>query len=243
LRHGMTQQHSFFRPTGVRATRACARFARLGVLGTLAASAMLAGAGCNIVGMFGAMEESRRRDSTHEVEAEYTNMTGKSWAVIVRADRSVQADNPELVDRLTTDLTRRLMDAQVGAQAAVAADVLRFKYNNPRWVTMNYEDLGKMLGVQRLIVVELIEYRLYEPGNKYLYSGRASARIGVAEIDSSVPDELMFQKQVDIKFPIKEGVGSGDLAAPVVNTELAKRLMTRTSWYFFTHQEPYYPEF
>jgi len=199
--------------------------------------------GCNIVGFFAAVEESRRKDSDHEVAAEYTGMEGKKWAVIVIADRSVQADNPQLVDRLTSDLSRRLVEGGVGKAGAVAEDVLRFQYNNPRWTTMTYSELAKKLAVERLVVVEILEYRLYEPGNKYLYNGRAAARVGVVEADSAVPDELAFQKQVEIKFPTKEGVGAGDMSAAMVNTALAQRLATRASWYFFDHREPYYPEF
>ena len=199
--------------------------------------------GCNIVGMFGAMEESRRRDSTHEIKAEYTSMEEKRWAVVVMADRGVQADNPQLVDKMTVDLTRRLIEGGVGKDAALPEDVLRFMYNNPRWVTMTYGELSQKLGVQRLVVVELLEYRLYDVGNKYLYNGRAKARIGVVEADSAIPDELAFQKQVEVKFPKKDGMGVGDLPVAAVNTELARRLMTRTAWYFFDHEEPYYPEF
>ena len=216
--------------------RRLALFVMLGML-------VAAQGGCNIVAMFGAMEESRRKDSTHEIKAEYTGMEDKRWAVVVMADRGVLADNPQLVDKMTADLTRRLIEGGVGKDAALPEDVLRFMYNNPRWVTMTYGELSQKLGVQRLVVVELLEYRLYEVGNKYLYNGRAKARIGVVEADSAIPDELAFQKQVEVKFPKKDGMGVGDLPVAAVNTELARRLITRTAWYFFDHQEPYYPEF
>src|ERR1043166_7767755 len=87
----------------------------------LLAVMVLLGTGCNILGFAGAMEESRRRNSTHAIKEQYTGLKGKKWAVVVLADRIIQADHPSIVPYLTTKITERLADAKAGQQEIAAA--------------------------------------------------------------------------------------------------------------------------
>jgi len=64
--------------------------------------------GCQIGAIAGGMIESYKRDSTHEVKAEYTGLGGKDFAVVVSADRMIQAEQPDLVQYLTGKITERL---------------------------------------------------------------------------------------------------------------------------------------
>ena len=206
-------------------------------------AAVVVSSGCNIVSVFGYMEESRRRSSTQEVKAEYDGLVDKTFAVVVMADRIIQSDQPEAVAKLTFDISERLR-AESGAIGYIAAPaVLQFQFNNPRWVVMNYGELAKALNVQRLVVIDLNEYRLNEPGNKYLWAGVASGTISVIEADGPLPDEPIYRKQVKVRFPDKDGFGPADLPMAAVNTELARRFATRAAWALYTHQEPYYPDF
>lgn len=213
------------------------------VLAVLGAAALPA---CNFVGAFGAIEESRRRNSTREVKAEYAGLRGKSFAVVVSADRITQADHPEVVARLTAVIaeTLRSQAEAVGASGYVPGDtVVDWQYNNPRWVTMAMSELAKELDVQRIIYVDLSEYRLNDPGNPYLWAGVASGNVAVTEADGPIPDEFVFQRQVKVEFPDQGGFGPAQIPRAAVNTELARRFATRASWLFFNHQEPYYPDF
>jgi hypothetical protein len=209
--------------------------------------AMLIGAsGCAIAGFGGAMVESYRRSSTRAVESEYRELAGRNWAVVVAADRAIQGEFPDIVPYLTAKITERLVQQQdeVGAQGYVPADrVLLFQYQNPRWVAMPYSELARALKVDRLIFVELQEYRLNEPGNQYIWSGLATGTVGVVEADGPLPDEFSFSKTISVSFPDKAGVGQNDMSNPVVATALASRFVDRASWLFYTHQEPYYPKY
>ena len=79
--------------------------------------------GCGAVGFGGAMIESYRRQSTKAVEREYAGLTGKNFAVVVCADRSIQGEYPDMVVWLTSKLTERLVEHQdvVGKDSAIAA--------------------------------------------------------------------------------------------------------------------------
>ncbi|MBL9031658.1 MAG: hypothetical protein JNM80_08110 [Phycisphaerae bacterium] len=206
--------------------------------------ALAAIGGCNILGFGGAMVESYRRNSTHLVKATYTGLAGKSWAVVVSADRSILGENPDLAVWVTTKITERLVQAQnqIGAGGYVPAErVLRYQYDNPSWNAKAREDLIHALGVQRLIFIEFSEYRLHEPGNQYLWDGEAAGTLSVYEAES--PQEAAFEKAIQVKFPDKQGFGPNDYTRKAVTTVLCTRFVDRASWLFYDHQEPYYPDY
>lgn len=198
----------------------------------------LAGSGGCVVGeLAGYLAESARREGSTTIPAEYGGLKDRSFAVIVTADRVIQADHPAVIARLTTEISKRLAQ-NVGAAAFVPGEeVLQYTYNHPRWSTMPPGELATALGVQRLVFIELTEYRLNDPGNQYLWQGVATGTVGVIEADSTVPDEMAFQKQVTVKFPTKDGYGPADIPRAGVNSELTRRFIDRASWLFYAHDE------
>ena len=202
--------------------------------------------GCSVLGFGGAMIESYRRSSTRTVAPEYEGLKGKNWAVVVIADRSVQAEFGDLVPWLTGHICDRLVAEQpkiVAAGMVPAERVLRYMYDHPSWTSMPYSELAKELQVNRLIVVELIEYRLNNPGNRYLWDGVAAGTVGIVEADASVQDEFGFQKSVRVRFPDGDTYGPGDFDRATVATALGQRFLDRTTWLFYSHEEPYYPKY
>ncbi len=201
-------------------------------------------AGCQVVG--GAIE-NYKRDSTHEVKAEYRGLEGKTFAVIVTADRAIQSDHPTLVDYLTEKVTERLSAGTITPFArgyVPAADVLKYVYDNPAWTTRPMTEVARGLGgVERIVYVELTEYQLREPGNAYEWDGVASGTVAVLEMDGPTPDQYAFQKSVAVRFPDGKGYGPDQMSAATVMTELARRLVDRATWTLYDHQEPYYPTY
>jgi hypothetical protein len=166
--------------------------------------------------------------------------------VVVSANRSIQGEHPDIVPWLSHKMTDLLVQNQneVGASGRIPAEsVLRYQYERPRWIAMPRGQLARELGVERLIFVDLIEYRLNEPGNQYLWSGLATGTVEVYEADSPAPDEPVFQKSVRVRFPDKDGYGPGDMPGQAVATELGRRFVNRSMWNFFRHEEKYYPDY
>jgi hypothetical protein len=218
--------------------------ASLVVVGALAAGWTLGG--CGAAGFGGAMIESYRRNSTRPVEAEYLGLGGKRWAVVVSANRIIQADHPHIVGYITAKVTERLLlqQEQVAATGFVPAEnILAFQYDHPRWVAMPRGELARELGVDRVIFVELVEYRLNDPGNQYLWDGVATGTVGVIEEDSPLPDEFVFERSIRVTFPDGTGLGPNDVPRQGVATALASRFVDRASWLFYKHEEPYYPKY
>lgn len=212
----------------------------------LAAAGLLAGAaslhmGCAAGQLVGGMMSSYHRTGATDVQARYRGLAGKNFAVVVHADRVIQADFPEVVGDLTVTIARRLADPanNVGAAGYVPGErVLQYQYNNPRWVVMPWLELAKEMGVDRLIVVELHEFRLSDPGNQYTWAGVAAGTVRVIEADGPSGDVPVLQEPVTVRFPDKDGYGPMQIPASGVRLALCKRFVDRASWLFYDHEEP-----
>lgn len=193
--------------------------------------------GCIVGATIGGMAESYHRTGTSEIEAEYEGIAGHSFTVVVSADRLIEGNNPGIAARITQRVNDRLIQNAMPSFAIPSADLLTVLYNTPQWPAMPRGEVADMLGVERLVVVELVEYRLHEPGNKYIWDGSASCVVSVFESDSPFPDDPVYEKAIRVSFPDISGLMRTEIPEAAVNTELANRLTNRIAWLFYTHEE------
>lgn len=193
--------------------------------------------GCQLVGFVGS---SVYRAGSTQVKAKYTGLTDRNFAVIVAADRAIQADFPDVVGIVTSEITRRVADPKnnPGANGIVAPeDVLRFQYQFPGWIALSPAELVAKLGVDRLIYVDMQEFRLTDPGNPYLWNGRASASISVIEAENDLGAVAPFREFVTVRFPDNDSTSPNEIPSSTVQLVLLKRFVDRASWLFFDHEE------
>jgi hypothetical protein len=194
-----------------------------------------------------AMEESRRRHEPRPVDADFRGLEGKTFAVVVAADRFIQSDHPDLVDYLTTAVTKRLSaptNRPIPGGYVPAKEVLTYLYDNPGWSSKPMTQIAEGLGgVDRIVLIEISEFRLREPGNQYEWDGVASGTVAVVDVTSTAPDQYAFQKAITVRFPDKKGYGPEQMSMSAVMTALALRFVDRASWMFYDHEEPYYPDY
>lgn len=208
-------------------------------VGVVLVLAALGLAGCAVPALAGMMARSAQESGTRTVEADYTGLEGKSYAVVVSADRSIEASYPGVVAMLTQKINDRLHDSAGAIGWIASEDLLTYLYNNPRWIARPRSELAADLGVDRLVVVDLQEFHLYDPGNQYLWDGVAQGRVAVVEADSPVPDSFAYDTTVTVRFPDKSGSGPLEMPQALVSSALIKRFVDRASWTFFKHEEPY----
>lgn len=212
---------------------------RTAILG-MATAVLFSAGSCAVVGIAGAMADSYERTGTRKVFPEYEGLRNKSFAVIVAADRSIQAAEAGAVNRLTNGITNTLVANQqlVGFTGFVpGARVLEFQYNTPSWTSWDYSKLAEEFVVDRLIVVDLYEYRLQEPGNAHVWDGLIAARVGIVEADSGT-DEFAFTKDFRIKYPDDVGYTPNEMSRGHVRAMLEKRMVDRVTWLTYEHEEP-----
>lgn len=213
---------------------------RAGLLLAVAVS-ISALSGCVVGEFFGGMAESARLNSSTEYEAEYLGLENKTWAVLVSSERSLQAEFPDMVGKLVGAVTNQLASQAesigwAGFQPSTTTQ--RYMYEMPRWTSWDFARVGEQLGVDRLILIEITEMRLSEPGNRYTWEGVASARVGVVEIDSGAPNEFAFSRNLRVQFPDDRGYTSTDMPGEAVREQLYYRIARRTGWLFHDHEIP-----
>lgn len=206
---------------------------------TLAISMLALGAGaacgCQLFGFVAASYEAAVPKS---VRAEYRGLEGKTFAVVVSADRVIQADFPGVVPGLTVRISETLAE-NAGASGYAQPDLLLGRlFEKPGWVALPLGQLAKDLGVERLIYIDLYEFRLNDPGNRYLWSGVAAGRLTVIEADGDLPDEPVFERSIRITYPDGDGYGEDSMSGSQVGTTLVRRFTERAAWFFYDHKEP-----
>lgn len=217
-------------------------------LGKLAATTALGAlalsvSGCSIGAIIGGMAESYKESSTHAIDALYTGLDGKSFAVVVQTDRLIEASHPGLVAHLTGQITADLAQNTLATHVVPPAELLNYLLQHPEWVAQPTSDLAKTLEVDRLVYIDLYEYTLHEPGNSYLWAGSASGSVSVIEADSPYPDEYAYQASISVQYPDQMGFGPAEMTRQQVSSVLSSRFIDRSSWLFYEHQEPYYPDY
>ena len=216
------------------------RILKLGLalaLGGLAA----AQSGCVVGSLVGGMMASYEATGESMVFAEYQGLQDKTYAVIVTAPRSIQGEYPRLVSSLTNAIGARIAAANEDVLAlgfVPGPRVLEFQYATPQWTAWSYEELLDHFQVDRLIVVDLFEFRLREAGNRYVWDGRIASRVGVVEADTGAPNEFMFVRDLRIRYPDDGGYTAADFTQAHIEASLKDRFANRVSWLFFDHMEP-----
>lgn len=206
-------------------------------LGTIAALTIIAIPGCIIPAAIGGMAESYQRTGTTQIEAEYTGLGGKSFAVVATGSRMMESEHPGLTARLIQRINERLAVNAGASHFIPSNDLLTVLYNTPQWPAMTRGEVGEMLEVERLIVVEIIDYTLHEPGNQYIWEGVASVLVSVYETDSGLPDDPIFEKAIRVTFPDTSGFMRTDIPEAAVTSELSNRVVNRVAWLFYDHEE------
>ncbi len=199
---------------------------------------VLAGVGCAAVGVAAIAAKGIEESRPKKVKAEYTGLAGTSFAVVGSADRTSQVDYPNLVTEITARINDRLWENSGATAGIPAQELLRYMYENPSWSARPYSELAKTLTVDRLVVVDLNEFRLHDPGNRYLWEGVAAGTISVIEADGSLADEFVFQRVLRVSFPDITGVDQDKFTGQQVASVLISRFVSRAAWLFYDHEEP-----
>lgn len=195
--------------------------------------------GCQLLGIIAVGVQGVRDTVPRKVPADYQGLEGKTFAVVVAVDRMVQTSLPTLQYELTQRITERLRDHAGAAGYVPANEVVLYLTKNPGRPAMLRSELAEELGgVDRLVLIEIYEFRNREPGNSYLWNGLAAANVAVVESDSSLPEEFAYQRTVQVAFPDAMGFGPEDMSESVVNSELLRRLADRAGWLLYDHEEP-----
>lgn len=227
-------------PTPNPPARACAPIA--GLLRAIAVVGLLLLPGCAAPGLIGAMGQAWEDQRLIEVLAQYDGLEGRRVAVVVNAGLDVLYEHPDVVSQITGGVTQRIGSFVPETRMRMPRDIVAWQWSAREWHTLPYGKMAELLQVDRVVVIDLQEYRLNPPGNRWLWEGLAAATVGVVEADGFDPDSFAATFQVVAEFPRIKGVESSQASREAIEFGLLAEFIKKTSWLFYTHEEPKYPD-
>jgi hypothetical protein len=199
-------------------------------------------AGCAAFQLAGALGQAYEEQKQIEVLAEYDGLEGKRVAVVVDADMNLRYQNPDLVQQVAAGVALRIQRDVSDAQVINPAAVLDWQWRTPQWNAMPYGKIAEVLNAERVVFVDIYEYRLHPPGNRWIWEGVCAASVSVIESDAIDPDMFVDTFNVISEFPNMDNVDRNAADAQQIERGLLSEFVKQTTWLFHTHLEPKYPD-
>lgn len=142
-----------------------------------------------------------------KVRSEYAGLQNQRVAVLVDANPSLFFEQPLAQREVCEALCLKLAAHVPGIQVVDPKQTVEFQQRNLYWNTVPFAELAQRLGVTRLVIVELTDYQLHEPGNVNIWRGLLAASVSVAETDSPTPNNLVYDSLVSVAYPPNKPLG------------------------------------
>lgn len=138
------------------------------------------------------------------VEAECNQLPGKSVAIVIFADQSVQYEYPmakvELSAALGEELKKHIDDVTVVNWRRV----IKYQNSNPDWTSTDKAKLGKLFNANFVLYISLVEFTLREPGSLNLCRGRITADVSLYQCSSDTRDSSIWREDdIRVLYPEK----------------------------------------
>ncbi len=142
-----------------------------------------------------------------KVQAAYQGLAYQRVAVLAAADDRTLFHSPKAQANVCRAITTELCANVPGVQVTNPREIVAFQKDNPYWATQRPSQLIKEMNVDRLVLVDLVEYRTHEPGNSNVWQGVVTGNISVHEAGAKDPDNPSFYQTISARFPEDSRVG------------------------------------
>ncbi len=177
-----------------------------------------------------------------QVKAQYHRMEGRSAAVVVAIPSQVL--DPDAGHDIGRAITRRMAANIKGIKMVPYSRVQAFVDANPYWMIKPPSAVQKALGVDRLVWVDVQDFRTHEEGaSSDLLQGLASGSIQVLEAETGENNTYAFSQSVTTQYPTMQhssvGLpdGQNDLTEGKVRFNLIQLFSRDTAGAFYDHEE------
>jgi len=208
----------------------------------LAGSVIAAGDGCIAAGIASAVGANIEKNKQIEVLAKYRGLENKSVAVLAHTDQRSAYEYPTAIPNVVGNVASELTQNVAGVRVMDPRYSITWMHQTPGWPTAPLADLANELDVDRVVVIDIYEYRLNPLGNSFLWDGVAGANIGIVERDGIDPDSYAEEFQVIAKFPDMEGIGKAQAGPREIEIGLQKTFVDMVAYLFYDHIEDKYPD-
>jgi hypothetical protein len=200
------------------------------------------GLGCSLIAFGGAAKQAIEDQMLIEKLAEYP-LEGKTVAVVINTDLVIHYEHPGIANLIAEAISGRIAIHVKDVKVIHPGMIAKWQFETPQWTAMPTSEIAKVLQAERVVYIDLHEYRLTPPGNQWLWEGRCSAVIGIIEADSYEQDGFTDTFEISGIFPRRPSVLSRDEAKEAdIERGLLNEFIRETSWLFFRHEEPKHPD-
>lgn len=173
-----------------------------------------------------------------DVKGQYLDLNNRSVAVVVSMSDYTEFKHPQAKQRIAEEIARLIQANVPGATLTVPSEIIAWQQDNPYWATRPPSMMIQQLKVERLVLVEIGEYRTHEPGDKHILRGVISASVNIVEAEAADPDNFgaSFTKNVMYPEPGESKIGrvGDDEQAIELRTQI--RFCEMTAGLFYDHQ-------
>ncbi|MDP7008384.1 MAG: hypothetical protein QGI78_02330 [Phycisphaerales bacterium] len=206
-------------------------------------------AGCAVFGFGGAVKQSFEDQKLVEKHPAYS-LNDTTAAIVITADLSMHYEHPGVANLIAEGVVARLAKAASEGTNGVQnvkilapSVVAQWQFNTPQWSAMATSELIETLDVDRVIYIDLHEYRLTPPGNEWLWEGVCEASVGIIEKGAYEQDGFTDVFSIQASFPRRPSVLAKQEADEAdIARGLLTEFMKQTAWLFYTHLEPKNPD-
>ncbi len=142
-----------------------------------------------------------------DVKAEYRGLDHQQIVVIVDADLQTLYRYPAAPLEVCTTLSNAMAEHVPGAVVVNPRQVVEFQERNIYWNTLTYQEMAATFNATRLVMIDLIEYRSHEPGDRTMWRGQITADVRIAEVDGPTPNDMAYGTTVSVTYPPDQQFG------------------------------------
>lgn len=175
-------------------------------------------------------------DKKVDVKAEYRGLDNRTVAVMVMADETTLFGYPQAPGTVTRAVSSHLAQGVPGVTVMDPNQIIAYQRANPYWTTYRHGELARAMGVDRLVLIDLVEYRTHEPGNAHVWQGVTSGNIVVIESDAEDPDNPAYTNTVRVQFPEDTKVGVVNADSDKIQLGMVKLFSQRAAGLFYDHE-------
>ena len=203
---------------------------------------LLCAASCGVFGFGGAMAQAHEDQMLIEKPAEY-DLSGQTVAVVIEADLVMHYEHPGMANVISEAIAARIATNVKNVRVLSPTDISNWQYSTSQWSAMASSEIIDALKVDRIVYVQIQNYRLTPPGNQWLWEGRCDALIGIIEKGSFDQDGFDQTFEVNAIFPRRPSVLTHEEAKKAdIERGLLTDFIRETAWLFYLHEEPKHPD-
>lgn len=216
---------------------------RIALTATTLAS-IVALSGCAAISLVGGMAQNAEYQKKIKVRAMYTDLANHECAILVDMSMGMLYEHPLLAGQIALGVGNAIQKNIEGATVLNPEHSLAWQYHNSNWNLLPYSDVAAALGVERVIIVDIYEYRYNPPGNRYEWEGVAGANIRIIESDpdSFDPDTPADEFSVIARYPDNQAVLAYNTPKDSIEAGLLLTFTQQVAWLFYDHVQPKYPD-